>query len=369
MTNSPLATKSYAYHNKCYDRGGRKITRVILHHWAGTTGAIERFTNPSDAASVNYLVFSDGTIAVNVPEHLAAWTSGSWEADIESVTIEVQNAGGRAEGQNDAAAASWPITLAAFNALVNLIADIGQRNDWPEIGYSQVRGHQEFYPTACPGGYIWTRRGAIINAAASLFGEDFTPVPPTSKTITELAHEVIAGLHGNGADRMRSLGASYLAVQTEVNKILGAGYRVETPQGSIAQLADEVLMGIHGNGDDRVRSLGANYDAVQAEVNRRLGEVYSPVRKKSISELADEVMAGLWGNGWTRIEALGAQYNEVQAEVDRRYGLSGSTSPSKSIAQLADEVLMGIHGNGDDRVRSLGANYDAVQAEVNRRLA
>lgn len=40
---------------------------------------------------------------------------------------------------------------------------------------------------------------------------------------------------------------------------------------SVATLAQEVIAGKHGNGDARRRSLGSRYAEVQAEVNRRLG--------------------------------------------------------------------------------------------------
>lgn len=39
---------------------------------------------------------------------------------------------------------------------------------------------------------------------------------------------------------------------------------------SISQLADEVMRGVHGSGRERMLSLGTNYAAVQMEVNRRL---------------------------------------------------------------------------------------------------
>ena len=42
------------------------------------------------------------------------------------------------------------------------------------------------------------------------------------------------------------------------------------PAVNIGKLADEVIAGKHGNGAERKRRLGANYAAVQAEVNRRL---------------------------------------------------------------------------------------------------
>ena len=85
-----------------------------------------------------------------------------------------------------------------------------------------------------------------------------------SKSVSQLADEVLAGKHGTGAARKRSLGSQYAAVQAEVNRRAAAGAK------SVSQLADEVLAGKHGNGDDRKRSLGSQYAAVQAEVNRRL---------------------------------------------------------------------------------------------------
>lgn len=39
------------------------------------------------------------------------------------------------------------------------------------------------------------------------------------KTITQLAQEVIRGMHGSGRDRMRALGSNYTAVQQEVNRL------------------------------------------------------------------------------------------------------------------------------------------------------
>ena len=83
-----------------------------------------------------------------------------------------------------------------------------------------------------------------------------------SKTVSQLADEVLAGKHGNGDARKRSLGSQYAAVQAEVNRRAGSK--------TVSQLADEVLAGKHGTGDARKRSLGSQYAAVQAEVNRRL---------------------------------------------------------------------------------------------------
>ena len=46
------------------------------------------------------------------------------------------------------------------------------------------------------------------------------PVAPSTKSIEELAREVLAGKHGNGADRKESLGSLYGVVQARVNELL-----------------------------------------------------------------------------------------------------------------------------------------------------
>nr|WP_257713925.1 hypothetical protein [Nosocomiicoccus ampullae] len=90
---------------------------------------------------------------------------------------------------------------------------------------------------------------------------------------------------------------------------------------TIAQLADEVLAGKHGNGDARKRSLGSNYAKVQAEINRRFG-VKSAPKKKSAATIVNEVIAGKWGNGRARFDKLwkaGYDPNVIQREVNKRY--------------------------------------------------
>ena len=197
-----------------------------------------------------------------------------------------------------------------------------------------------------------------------------------SKSIKELADEVIRGEHGTGSERKARLGSLYSQVQAEVNRQMGTQ---STPKksapntGLIDQLVEEVLSGKHGTGQARKRALGVNYSAVQAEVNRRLTGARNPKNSSAsgtISRLADGVLDGKYGTGAQRRRALGRNYDAVQAEVNRRLGVGGGSGrrASKSISQLADEVLQGKHGTGDNRKRSLGSNYSAVQAEVNRRL-
>lgn len=377
MVQSNLATRVIPHHNKLGSRQGNSIQRVIQHHWAGP-GGDARLANPTQQASANYLVFNDGTLAVQVPEEYRAWTSGSFEADGNAITIECENESYQVNG-NDNDPSSWVVSDAAYITIINLLVDIAQRYGWGGVADYNYIGHRDTgASTACPGGYLYARLGDIRNQANAILSDGAVTVAPSTppvqgKTVWQLADEVLAGLHGNGAERQASLGSNFAAVQAEVDRRLGAGTgqsanNPEVAQKSISQLADEVMAGAHGTGADRRVSLAGNYDAVQEEINRRLG-AGSSSGSANISQLADAVLRGEFGNGAEREAALGANFAAVQAEVDRRFGVAAPVAASKSISQLADEVMAGLHGNGADRERSLGGNFAAVQNEINRRFS
>ena len=96
-------------------------------------------------------------------------------------------------------------------------------------------------------------------------------VTNTSKSISEVAKEVINGKWGNGLDRRNNLekaGYDYLTVQTEVNKLLKSNTLKP-----ISEVAKEVINGKWGNSPTRKKKLteaGYNYETVQKEVNRLL---------------------------------------------------------------------------------------------------
>lgn len=154
----------------------------------------------------------------------------------------------------------------------------------------------------------------------------------TKKSVSQMADEVIDGKHGSGhANRRKSLGisqAEYEKVRAEVNRRAGVSTSttVSKPKSkSIAQMATEVIAGKHGSGHaNRKRSLGisqSEYEKVRAEVNRRAtgGSVR---RGKSISQMATEVIQGKHGSGHeARRKSLGiskSEYEKVRAEVNRR---------------------------------------------------
>lgn len=98
--------------------------------------------------------------------------------------------------------------------------------------------------------------------------------PKPSKSVTEIAQEVIKGVYGNGDARrnaLKALGYDPDEVQAKVNEILKGNST--TPSKSIAEVAKDVIAGKYGNGTERRKKLAAegyDPDAVQAEVNRQL---------------------------------------------------------------------------------------------------
>ena len=73
------------------------------------------------------------------------------------------------------------------------------------------------------------------------------------------------------------------------------GAAQQTPSKSVDEVAQDVVNGKYGNGADRKAALeaaGYNYDEVQAKVNEILGVDTTP--KKSVDEIAQEVINGAW---------------------------------------------------------------------------
>ncbi|AXC38630.1 endolysin [Arthrobacter phage CastorTray] len=374
MTFSSLISGTIPHNNKFSSRQGVPVSRIIQHHFAGSSDG--RLRSATEQASSHYVIYNDGSIWGLVPEEYRAWTSGSFEADAPSITYEVQNSSFQING-NDNDPNSWAVSDAAYNSIVRLTADIARRYGFGAVTPTNYQGHRQWYSTACPGGFLWARMDNTRSLAnKALTGASVpTPTPSTppvaGKTVWQLADEVLAGHHGSGDARKISLGNQYDAVQAEINRRLGAVVAAPAAK-SVSQLADEVLAGAHGNGDARRASLGNLYDAVQNEINRRLGGGGVAPQGVNISQLADAVMRGEYGSGQDRVNRLGANYAAVQAEVNRRFGggvAVAAPTLAVNISALADAVLRGEYGNGDDRVRLLGANYAAVQAEINRRYA
>ena len=129
------------------------------------------------------------------------------------------------------------------------------------------------------------------------------------------------------------------------------------PTKSIDEVAQEVINGQWGNGEDRKNRLtaaGYDYNAVQDRVNEILGGGSS---RKSNEEIADEVIAGKWGNGSerkSRLEAAGYNYDTIQDIVNKK--LSGGGSLSRVYTVKSGDTLSGIGAK-------LGVDWHTIAAK------
>lgn len=116
--------------------------------------------------------------------------------------------------------------------------------------------------------------GISVQSAQASKPSSAKPSTPSKKTNDQIAQEVINGKWGNGDARkqkLKSAGYDYNTIQKLVNqKLNGAAPK---PSKTVDQLADEVIAGKWGNGQDRINRLkaaGYNPSAVQTRVNQKL---------------------------------------------------------------------------------------------------
>ena len=337
MSNSQLVSYTKLSPNNSGQRT-HTIDRITPHCVVGqcsveTLGNI--FAPTSREASSNYGIGVDGRIAMYVEEKNRSWCSSSNANDQRAVTIECAS-----DTQEP-----YAMNSNVYNSLVSLCTDICKRNGktkllWfadknKTLNYSPkpdemvITVHRWFANKSCPGNWLYARLGDLANRVTSnLQGTSIKPsISATpSKSIDEIAREVIRGDWGNGQDRksrLEAAGYSYSAVQEKVNEILGGNSKPVTPSKSLDTIAREVIRGDWGNGQDRKSRLekaGYSYHAVQAKVNEILGGSQKPTSpSKSIDTIAREVIRGDWGNGKdrkNRLTAAGYNYNQVQKRVN-----------------------------------------------------
>ncbi len=165
-------------------------------------------------------------------------------------------------------------TKAQEESLRNLVSAL--QKAYPHLKY--IKGHNEFSGyewKACP---CFDYKAVLANKSSS---GNTAPSKPKNKSIDQLADEVIAGKHGSGAQRKKSLGSQYDAVQKRVNeKLLGSKAKPKPVEKSIDQLVKETLAGKHGNGEARKKLLGKNYQAVQDAINGNTSTPKKPSKSK-----------------------------------------------------------------------------------------
>ena len=328
-TNSPLVSYTKLSPNHSGQRT-HSIDRITPHCVVGQC-SVETLGNimypTSRQASCNYGIGPDGRVGMYVEEKNRSWCSSSNANDQRAITIECASDTFHPYAMNDKVYATL-ITLCTDicrrNGKKKLLwfADKNKSLAYsPKQDEMVLTVHRWFANKSCPGDWLYSRLGDVAaKVTANLSSTASTTTPSTSKTTEEVAKEVIAGKWGNGEDRKQRLtaaGYNYSLIQAKVNELMGAKTTVSSK--SIDELAREVIQGKWGNGEERKNRLisaGYDYSAVQAKVNELMGGIKST---KSVDQLAREVIYGYWGNGQdrkNRLTAAGYDYSAVQNRVN-----------------------------------------------------
>lgn len=286
--------------------------RIVVHNTANDASAqneVSYMIRNDNEVSFHFAV-DDKEVVQGIPLDRNAWHSGdggNGKGNREGIAIEIcySKSGGER-------------FIKAEKLATKFIAQLLKERGW---GIDKVTKHQDYSNKYCPHRTLdmgWQRFLDLIKAEL-----DDNQSTPSKKTNEEIAKEVVDGKWGNGDDRKNRLtkaGYDYNAIQSLVNQMVGGSKPAPKPTKTIAQLADEVIAGKWGNGDDRKNRLtkaGYNYDAVQAKVNEKL---YGSKPSKSNEAIAKEVIAGKWGNGADRKKRLtdaGYNYDAIQSTVNR----------------------------------------------------
>lgn len=156
------------------------VIDTISIHCMAANGSIESlgnlFAQPSRKASSNYGIGSDGRIGQYVRERDRSWCTSSSSNDNRAITIEVANDGGADTG--------WHVSDKALESLIDLLVDICQRNNIPELRWKGDKSligqvdkqnmtvHRWFAAKACPGDYLYNLHPWIADEVNARLGGD-----------------------------------------------------------------------------------------------------------------------------------------------------------------------------------------------------
>lgn len=174
MSDSKLV--SYVKWSPNYTAMSDKVNDTVTIHCVVGQVTVERlgeiFAKRSKNASSNYGIGFDGKVGQYVREKDRSWCTSSAKNDSRAITIEVASD----------TTHPYKVTDAAFESLINLLADICKRNKitkllWKgdksligQIDKQNMTVHRWFANKACPGDYLYERHTLIAERVNQLLG-------------------------------------------------------------------------------------------------------------------------------------------------------------------------------------------------------
>lgn len=138
-------------HGKWSSRGGKKVGYIIPHHMAGDLSPEQFYAIEASSRqmSATVSVHTDGTVYAWVPEEMRPWTTGSYAADQDALTLEIAN---------DEIGGDWHISDKAYDTAVAICAEWCKRYGidphWEPNAMGTIQEHKQWAQTSCPGPYL-----------------------------------------------------------------------------------------------------------------------------------------------------------------------------------------------------------------------
>lgn len=176
MAHSSLA-KLYIGDNPNYSNSSYRTGKnlIVLHHMAGILTP-QQCNNAlrSRRGSIHYAIGNDGTIGWGIDENEVAWHAGNWPINQRSIGIEISDS---------AIGGDWPISNAALNSTIRVVADIAKRNNMGKLVNGKNIGYHSMYAaTTCPGPDVKGKFQYIIDEANKINGGGPAPTPTPTPT-------------------------------------------------------------------------------------------------------------------------------------------------------------------------------------------
>lgn len=281
MSNSSLVNYTRLSPNHSGQRT-HSIDRITPHCVVGqcsveTLGGI--FAPTARQASSNYGIGPDGRIGMYVEEKNRSWCSSSNANDQRAVTIECASDTFAPYAMNSTVYATLIklcVDICKRNGKKKLLY-LGENgvNYSPKSDEMVLTAHRWFAATACPGDWLYSRFGELANkVTAQLSGSTSTTASSTSewyrvrKSWSDVKSQKGAFKNLDNAKRCAKANPGYSVFDSSGKTIYPS-----TSSKTIDELANEVIQGRWGNGQDRKNRLtaaGYDYNAVQQRVNELL---------------------------------------------------------------------------------------------------
>ena len=284
MSNSSLVSYKRLSPNHS-GRRTHSIDRITPHCVVGqcsieTLGNI--FVPTSRQASCNYGIGTDGRVGMYVEEKNRSWCSSSNANDQRAVTIECASDTKHPYTMNStvyAALIKLCVDICRRNGKRKLIW-LGDKNKTlnysPKFDEMVLTVHRWFANKSCPGDWLYSRLGdlaAKVTAqlgGSSLGGGNVSGLYRVRKSWSDAKSQKGAFKSLENAKRCAKANPGYSVFDAN-GKVVSGNFSSSTK--TLDEIAREVIKGKWGNGTDRKNRLtkaGYNYSAVQKRVNELL---------------------------------------------------------------------------------------------------